>query len=265
MSAHLRETAVNPSIDYTTEFAGKTALVTGAASGIGLAVARRLAAGGAALAVADVNEKGAQEAVDEFRAAGAQAVAVRLDVTDPVSVEAAVQATVDQFGALHLAVNNAGIAGAVASVADYPQDQWRRVLDTNLDGVFHCLQYELPALLAAGGGAIVNMGSSLSINGFPGTVAYTAAKHGVIGLTKTAALEYAPEGVRVNAIVPGWMDTPLLAGITDEERAQLIGLHPAGRLGTAEDVAELAAFLLSERASFVNGSSHRVDGGYSSQ
>ncbi|MFB7715373.1 SDR family NAD(P)-dependent oxidoreductase [Streptomyces sp. NPDC056105] len=261
--AHHGAVIVKPPTDYATEFAGQTALVTGGASGIGLAVARRLAAGGAALAIADINEKGAQEIVDELRLGGVEALAVRVDVTDPASVEAAVQATVDQFGALHLAVNNAGIAGPYARIPEYRQDQWHRVVSTNLDSVFYSLQYELPAILAAGGGAIVNMGSSLSVNGFAGTAAYVAAKHGVIGLTKTAALEYAAQGVRVNAIVPGWMDTPLLASITDAERAQLIGMHPAGRLGTAEDVAEMAAFLLSERASFVHGSSHPVDGAYS--
>ncbi|MDA3628800.1 SDR family NAD(P)-dependent oxidoreductase [Saccharopolyspora sp. WRP15-2] len=256
---------MNPSTDYATEFAGRTALITGAASGIGLAVARRLAAGGATLAIADINDTGAQEIADELRTKGTKTIAIRVDVTDPASVEAAVQSAVDQHGALHLAVNNAGIIGAVTSTAEYPQDQWSRVISTNLDGVFYSLQYELPAILTAGGGAIVNLGSVCAVNGFPGVAGYAAAKHGVIGLTKTAALEYALSGVRINAIVPGFIDTPLLADVTDEERAYLIGLHPAGRLGTADEVAEMAAFLLSERASFVNGSSHFVDGAYSAR
>lgn len=209
---------------------------------------------------------GAFEATaDELQAEGVRTTALRVDVTDPVSVEAAVRSTVDQFGALHLAVNNAGIVGAVQPTAEYPHDQWRRVISTNLDGVFYSIQYELPAILAAGGGAIVNLGSLCAVHGFPNTAGYAAAKHGVIGLTKTAALEYAPSGVRINAIVPGFIDTPLLADITEEEHSQLIDLHPAGRLGTADEVAEMAAFLLSERASFINGSSHYVDGAYSAR
>ncbi|MEU5397897.1 SDR family NAD(P)-dependent oxidoreductase [Streptomyces sp. NPDC005963] len=251
---------------HPTEFTGRAALVTGSASGIGLAVARRLAAGGADVAVADINEKGARSVAHELREAyGTRAVAVGLDVTDPASVETAVRTTVDELGALDLAVNNAGIGGPVAPLHHYPLDEWRRVIDTNLDGVFHSLRYELPAMLAAGGGAIVNMGSSCSTNGFPGVAAYAAAKHGVIGLTKTAALEYAARGVRINAIVPGFIETPLLADASDAERAHLVGLHPAGRLGTADEVAEMAAFLLSERSSFVNGSYHLVDGAYSAQ
>ncbi|MFE7243000.1 SDR family NAD(P)-dependent oxidoreductase [Streptomyces sp. NPDC057580] len=256
---------MNPSTDYATEFARRVALVTGSASGIGLAVARRLAAGGAALAIADINKKGAQAVADEFRAAGTQAIAVGVDVTDPASVQNAVQATMNQFGALHLAVNNAGIGGPVAPTHRYPQEEWRRVIATNLDGVFHSLQYELPAMLSSDGGAIVNMGSICAVNGFAGVAAYAAAKHGVIGLTKTAALEYAARGLRINAIVPGFIETPLLANATAEERAQLVALHPNGRLGTAEEVAEMAVFLLSDRASFVNGSHHLVDGAYSAQ
>ncbi|MGW4029187.1 SDR family NAD(P)-dependent oxidoreductase [Streptomyces sp. NPDC004838] len=256
---------MNPSADYATEFAGRIALVTGSASGIGRAVARRLAAGGAALAIADIKEKGAQAVADELRAGGSEAIAVGVDVTDPASVERAVQTTVDRLGALHLAVNNAGVGGPVAPTHRYPQDEWRRVIATNLDGVFYSLRYELPMILASGGGAIVNMGSSCAINGFAGVAGYAAAKHGVIGLTKTAALEYAARGVRINAIVPGFIETPLLADATDAERAHLVGLHPAGRLGTAEEVAEMAAFLLSDRASFVNGSHHLVDGGYAAQ
>lgn len=248
---------------YETEFAGKVALVTGGASGIGLALSRRLAASGAAVVVADYNEESARKAADELTATGARAAAVALDVTDPASVEAGVQFAVDTFGALHLAVNNAGIGGPAQPTGEYGIEAWDKVVATNLSGVFYSMRYELPAILAAGGGAVVNMASILGTNGFAGSPAYVAAKHGVVGLTKTAALEYAARNVRINAVGPGFIDTPLLRDTDSPAREHLISLHPAGRLGTSEEVAELTAFLLSDRASFIHGSYHLVDGGYS--
>ncbi|MFE9725665.1 SDR family NAD(P)-dependent oxidoreductase [Streptomyces sp. NPDC005794] len=248
---------------YETEFAGKVALVTGGASGIGLALSRRLAASGAAVVVADYNEESARKAADELRATGARAAAVALDVTDPASVEAGVRFAVDTFGALHLAVNNAGIGGPAQPTGEYGIEDWNKVVATNLSGVFYSMRYELPAILAAGGGAVVNMSSILGTNGFASSPAYAAAKHGVVGLTKTAALEYAAQNVRINAVGPGFIDTPLLRDTDSPARDHLISLHPAGRLGTSEEVAELTAFLLSDRASFIHGSYHLVDGGYS--
>ncbi|MET7646779.1 SDR family NAD(P)-dependent oxidoreductase [Streptomyces sp. NPDC005426] len=245
------------------EFAGRTALVTGGASGIGLALAHRLAAGGASVVVADYDEESARKAVAALESAGAKAAAVAMDVTDPASVEAGVRFAVDTFGALHLAVNNAGIGGPSNPTGDYAVEDWNRVVATNLSGVFYSMRYELPAIVAAGGGAIVNMSSILGTNGFAGSPAYVAAKHGVVGLTKTAALEYAAQNVRVNAVGPGFIDTPLLRNTEGPARDHLISLHPAGRLGTSEEVAELTAFLLSDRASFIHGSYHLVDGGYS--
>ncbi|GAA3487253.1 SDR family NAD(P)-dependent oxidoreductase [Streptomyces cremeus] len=252
-------------MNSTLEFAGRTALVTGAASGIGREVARRLAEAGAAVVVADHNEQGARETAEALVAAGGRAAAVGVDVTDPASVRAAVDSTVEKFGGLHLAVNNAGIAGATAPTGEYGIEDWQRVIDTNLNGVFYSLRYELPLILASGGGAVVNMSSILGTNGFAGSPAYSAAKHAVVGLTKTAAVEYASRGVRVNAVAPGFIDTPLLRGGDDAQRDHLISLHPQGRLGTAEEVAELTLFLLSDRASFVNGSYHLVDGGYAAR
>ncbi|MFC4911288.1 SDR family NAD(P)-dependent oxidoreductase [Actinomadura gamaensis] len=247
------------------EFEGRVALVTGGASGIGLAVAKRLASDGAAVVVADRDQEGALRAVHELESAGGKAAAVAMDVTDPASAESAVRFAVETFGRLDLAVNNAGISTPPLPTGETPVDAWRRVIDINLSGVFYSMRAELPVLVENGGGAIVNMASILGTNGFAGAAGYVAAKHGVVGLTKTAALEYADRNVRINAVGPGFIDTPLLKEADAEHRALLVALHPAGRLGTAEEVAEVVAFLLSDRASFVQGSYHLVDGGYAAR
>lgn len=167
------------------------------------------------------------------------------------------------FGALHLAVNNAGIGGPSAPVAEYPLDGWRKVIDINLMSVFYCMHYEIPAMLEAGGGAIVNMSSILGTQGFANSSAYVAAKHGVVGLTKTAAMEYATKNIRVTAVGPGFIETPLVTNNIDPEALkQITALHPVGRLGKPEEVAALTCFLLSDKASFITGSYHLVDGAY---
>jgi NAD(P)-dependent dehydrogenase (short-subunit alcohol dehydrogenase family) len=247
------------------EFQGKTAMVSGAGSGIGAEIARGLAAAGAKVIVGDVNEKSAGEVASEIESKGGSAIPVQQDVSDADSVRRSVELALERFGTLHLAVNNAGIGGDQALTADYSVDDWGKVIAINLSGVFYGLKYQIPALLRSGGGSIVNIASILGSVGSANSAAYVAAKHGVVGLTKTAALEYAAQGIRVNAIGPGYIDTPLLNSLDREVYDGLVKLHPIGRLGQPQEVAELALFLLSDRASFITGSYHLVDGGYTAQ
>lgn len=247
-------------------FKNKVAIVTGGASGIGAAVAHLLAMSGAKVMVADLDQAGAQDVARAIEAKGGMARSVTVDVTDALEVEAMVDATKREFGALHLAVNNAGIGGASAPTGEYPLDSWHKVIATNLDSVFYGMRYQIPAILASGGGAIVNMASILGSVGFANASAYVAAKHGVVGLSKSAAIEYAKHGIRINSIGPGFIDTPLLSkNLNPAALAGIAGLHPVGRLGTSSEVAELTAFLLSDEASFITGSYHLVDGGYTAQ
>lgn len=248
------------------DFKDKIALVTGAASGIGAAVAHRLAASGAKVLVADLDGEGARRVAEAIIAQGGVATGIVVDVSDAVEVEAMVDAARRHYGGLHLAVNNAGIGGANAPTGEYPLDSWHKVIATNLDSVFYGMRYQIPAILASGGGAIVNMASILGSVAFANAPAYVAAKHGVVGLTKTAAIEYARHGIRINSIGPAFIDTPLLSKNLDAATLTAIaGMHPVGRLGTAAEVAALTTFLLSDEASFVTGSYHLVDGGYTAQ
>lgn len=244
----------------------KVAIVTGAGSGIGRAIAVALAAAGAKVVVADVDDSGGTETAREIAAVGGTAAFLRADVAKPEDHENLVAAAEKEFGALHIAVNNAGIGGPSARVGDYPIDGWDKVIGVNLSGVFYGMRYQLPAIEAAGGGSITNIASILGQVGFRNSAAYVAAKHGVVGLTRNAALEYAQAGVRVNAVGPAFIKTPLIEKSMDANALRaLVDLHPLGRLGEPGEVAELVLWLCSSKASFVTGSYYAVDGGYLAQ
>ncbi|AXY76347.1 SDR family oxidoreductase [Paraflavitalea soli] len=244
----------------------KVAIVTGGGSGIGHAISLLYAAEGTKVVVSDIDEKGGNAAVAEIKAKGGKAVFVKADTSKADDSKQLVEQAVKQFGALHIAVNNAGIGGPQATTGEYPIDGWDKVIGINLSGVFYGMRYQLPAIAAAGGGSIVNMASILGKVGTRLSCAYAAAKHGVIGLTESAALEYADKKIRINAIGPGYIVTPLLTKSLNEAAMKaLVSLHPMGRLGTADEVAELALWLNSDKASFVTGAYYNVDGGYLAQ
>jgi NAD(P)-dependent dehydrogenase (short-subunit alcohol dehydrogenase family) len=250
-------------------FSGKVALVTGAASGIGRACALAFAQEGARVVVTDVDVERGEETVSLVRAAEGEGMFFRCDVSRPAEVEALFKALLNTYDRLDYACNNAGIAGATALTADYPEGTWNRVLAINLTGAWLCMKYEIPQMLKQGGGSIVNMASILGTVGFAAASAYVTAKHGLIGLTKTAALEYATQGIRVNAVCPGFIYTPMLeqAGMAEgtELYSTIANLHPVKRLGKPEEVARVVTWLCSDAASFITGDAVLVDGGYVAQ
>ncbi|MGK0741912.1 SDR family NAD(P)-dependent oxidoreductase [Leucobacter sp. Z1108] len=245
------------------EHADRVALVTGAAGGIGAAVSRTLAARGASVIVADFNSDAGEATAAEIRAAGGRAIFRKVDVTDEAQVDAMVQFAVDEFGGLHMAHNNAGILHPGDRFHELSMEQWDRTMEINTRAVALCMRAQIRLMLANGGGSIVNTASGAGIGSAPGISAYTASKHAVVGMTRSAAVEYVRDGIRVNAVAPGTVDTGMLAGVPAERRDELNALMLMGRMAQPQEVAEVVAFLLSEKASYVNGAIVSIDGGSS--
>lgn len=245
-------------------FSGKVAFITGAGSGIGRAVALAFAQAGANLVVIGRTEASLQETTQQIEALGGEALAIRCDVTRAEEVKAALDQTVTRFGRLDFAFNNAGAEQPNIRTADLTEQEWDRIIDVNLRAVFLCMKYEIPLFQKQGGGVIVNTSSGAGVKGFPGQAAYVAAKHGLIGLTRTAALDYAKENIRVNAVCPGIIDTPMMerfTGGTAQGRAGAIAQEPVGRAGNPEEIAAAVLWLCSDLSGFVVGASIVVDGG----
>lgn len=244
----------------------KVAIITGSGSGIGRAAAILYAKEGAKVVVSDINEANGLAVVEEIIKFGGEGFFVKADTSKPDDNIHLVEQTLAKYGALHIAVNNAGIGGPLGKTADYPLDGWQKVIDINLSGVFYGMKYQIPAMLKSGGGSIVNIASILGAAGTRLSPAYVAAKHGVLGLTKATALEYADQNIRVNSIGPGYIKTPMVMNALDEATLNaLVGMHPIGRLGESEEIAELILWLGSDKASFVTGSYYSIDGGYLAQ
>ena len=247
---------------------GKVALVTGGASGIGRATALTFAREGAKLIIADMNVDGGQQTVHMITENGGAATFVQVDVSNATAVEAMISTAVETYGRVDCAYNNAGVGSRErASLADYPEDDWHRIIAINLTGVWLCMKYEIPQMLQQGGGTIVNTASIAGLIGLPTTSAYVASKHGVVGLTRTAALEYAKQGIRVNCVCPGYIRTPMNQRAMDDpdRMAQIIASEPIGRMGEPEEIAETVVWLCSDASSFVTGHTMTVDGGYMAQ
>ncbi|RNL56044.1 SDR family NAD(P)-dependent oxidoreductase [Pedobacter jejuensis] len=244
---------------------GKTVIITGGASGIGKATAVLFAEAGANVIISDIDKLQGDLFVKEIISKGGIASFYQTDVAIPEQMEALVEYAINTYGKLDIAVNNAGIGGEQNNVTNMSLEGWQKIISVNLNSVFYGMKYQIAAMLKNGGGSVVNISSILGAVGFAGSAGYSAAKHGIIGLTQTAALEYSSQNIRVNAVGPGFIDTPLLNALDAEMKNQLISMHPIGRLGKSAEVAELIFWLGSEKASFVTGSYYPIDGGYLSK
>ncbi|WP_037319509.1 SDR family NAD(P)-dependent oxidoreductase [Salegentibacter sp. Hel_I_6] len=247
------------------ELKGKVALITGAASGIGESTAILFAAEGARVFLTDIDVEKGEKLAKRIEENGGEAVFFKADTAKPEDSEKSVSEILRQFGKLDIAVNNAGIGGAQQPVGEYPIEAWDKVIAINLSGVFYGMRYQIPAMLKNGAGSIINVASILGSVGFANSAAYVAAKHGVVGLTKSAALEYSAKGIRVNSVGPAFIKTPLLKGLDKDLLNQLIKVHPIGRLGMADEVAQMFLWLASDKASFATGAYYPIDGGYLAQ
>lgn len=244
-----------------------TVIITGAASGIGEATALLFASNGINVIVSDIDEVKGEALAEKIKSSGSDAIFVKTDVSDAAQCKSLVEAGVQAFGSIEYCFNNAGISGESNPVGDMSIEGWNKMIATNLSSVFYCMKYQIQQMMKQGGGAIVNNSSILGSVGFANASAYVAAKHGVVGLTQAAAIEYSRSGIRINAIGPGFINTPLLgkAGMDDSAKKGLVPLHPIGRLGESKEVAELVFWLCSNKASFITGSYYPVDGGYLAQ
>ncbi len=244
-------------------FPGKVAFITGAASGIGRATAVAFAAEGARVAIVDRTEDALRQTADAIKEAGGEVLVIACDVSMPQRVEAAIARTVETFGRLDIAFNNAGVENKPAPLAEIELDEWDRILNINLRGTFVCMKHELAQMLKQGGGVVINTSSGAGIRGVPGGSAYVASKHAIIGLTKSAALDYAKSNIRVNAVLPGNIETPMMDRFTGGDIQKAIELEPVGRLGKPEEIAEAVLWMSSDLGAFVTGASISVDGGWS--
>lgn len=244
-------------------FSGKVAFVTGAASGIGRTTAAAFAAEGARVVILDRTEDALHDTAAAIRNAGGEVVVIACDVSKPEQVEAAIARTVETFGRLDVAFNNAGVENKAAPVAEIELDEWDRILDINLRGTFVCMKHELAQMVRQGGGVVINTSSGAGVRGVAGGAAYAASKHAIIGLTKSAALDYAKSNIRVNAVLPGNIETPMMDRFTGGDIQKAIDLEPVGRLGKPEEIAEAVLWMSADLGAFVTGASISVDGGWS--